>query len=114
MGLTGGTEATTLEKAVRVRLRIGKEFQKILPLIQLDTEESLATAENKLKFVFKLIERFVEDEKENLFESDKIALDHLQREVLGLVKEFNTLTKERRLERASDQQIRAGILLATE
>ena len=107
------TNATTIQVATKVRTRIGVEFTEILPLIQLNTQKSLEQAEKKLKFIYKLIQTFIVDEKGNLFSSDKIALEDLARDVIGLVSEFNKIDKVERLERAAGFQRRAAILLAT-
>ena len=93
----GTTNKTTIKAAVNLRNRIKREFKEILPLIQLDTEESLVQVTKKLRFLFKLIERFVDDEQENMFKSDKINLEILQAQILAFIKEFEEKTSRERL-----------------
>ena len=92
------SNATTREKAIHVGARIKREFEEIIPLIQLNTEESLTTVTRKLRFLYKLIERFVDDEKENLLGSDKIALEFLQGQVLTFIKDLEEKTSAERLD----------------
>ena len=108
------TNATTLEAAVKLRSRIISEFRDIKPLIQVDTKKSLQDVTKKLRFIVSLIEVFMNDEKASLYQSDKIALDILQAQVVNFITVFEEKSEIERLKIAVSLERTAKNILETD
>ena len=107
------TNATTVESAVKLRDRILDEFRDIKALIQVDTKEGLKEGLVKLRRVVSAIEVFMDDEKANLYKSDKVALDILQREVINFISVFESKSEIGRLKEAKSLETTAKSILKT-
>ncbi len=94
------TNASTLSTAVNLRASIARVLEEIIVLLQINTKESLTKGSKKLTLLFKMIEVFKEDEKENLFSSDKVALEILNSQALELVKTLEEKSSKERLDAA--------------
>ena len=108
------TNATTIVAAVKLRERILSEFRNIKPLIQVDTVKSLKEVLKKLRFIVKMIEVFMNDEKANLYKSDKVALDILQSEVVNFISVFESKSEIERLKIAVSLEKMAKDILKTD
>src|SRR3989344_2123887 len=109
------TNATTIVAAVKLRERILSEFRDIKPLIQLDTPKSLQEVLKKLRFIVNMIEIFMNDEKANLYKSDKIALeDLLQAGVVNFISVFESKSEIERLKIAVSLEKMAKDILQTD
>ncbi len=107
------TNATTVEAAIKLRDRILSEFRDIKPLIQVETKRSLEEALKKLRFIVSMIEVFMNDERANLYKSDKIALDILQSQVVNFISVFESKTEIERLKIAVSLEKTAKNILQT-
>ena len=83
---------STVRNTVNIKARIERELEEIVTLIQLSDPQNQSKIHKKLTFIYKLLERFREDEKENLFSSDKLALDYLEGEVVEFIKKMEEKT----------------------
>lgn len=104
------TNTTTVRKAVQLRERIQKEFTELLALIKSSRDYE---AIQKLGFLYRAIDVFVDDEKDSLLKSDRIALEILQEQVLKFKKDYEENTLAKRLAIAQSLQRMAENVLKT-
>jgi|SRR3989338_1982840 len=107
------TNATTKLAAVRLRVNILDWFRDIKALIQVDTPKSCKDALILLRLLVRAIQVFMDDEKANLYKSDKIALEILQQDVINFISAFETKTEIERLKTAKSLEKTAQTILQT-
>lgn len=89
------TNHSTITAAFNVKARIEREIEEMLVLAQ---QENIVQLNQKLTFIYRLTERFREDEKDNLVTNDEIALDFLQGQILEFLKKLAEKNPAKRLD----------------